>query len=109
VRGGGDSVEADGFDTVAADCETVGRVDGAPAGAQVDVDDGRPPAVETGAATLQRLGRARVVRVYATISEPGALGASGSLEASGLALPVKRVAGRRVSVGRAAVSSCGTR
>ena len=53
-------------------------------------DDGRPPKVDAGAPTVQRLGRKRIVRVYATTSKPGTLGASGSLEASGLMLPVKR-------------------
>jgi len=93
---GADTVEADGIDTVAADCESVLRADTAPVAPTAD--DGRPPEVDAGAPTVQRVGRVRVVRVYATMSEQGTLGASGSLEAAGLALPVKRVASRRVHV-----------
>ena len=57
--------------------------------------------MDVGAPTLQRLGRARVVRVYATTSERGTLGASGFLEATGLTLPIKRVRpeARRASAG----------
>ena len=95
---GADTADADGLDTVHADCEGVMRTDTSPAPASGAADDGRPPEVDAGAPTFQRLGRARVVRVYATISERGTLGASGSLEASGLVLPVKRLASRRVDV-----------
>ena len=52
-----------------------------------------------GAPTLQRLGRARRVRVYATSSERGTLGASGFIDVAGLTLPVKKVPRRRVRVG----------
>jgi thrombospondin type 3 repeat protein/hemolysin type calcium-binding protein len=90
---GADTVDADGADVVAADCEQVARTDTAPPGTASD--DGRPPAVDVGALTVQR---GRIVRVYATTSEPGTLGASGSLEAAGLALPIKSVPRRRVDV-----------
>ncbi len=63
------------------------------------MDDGRPPQLAVGAPTLQRLGRSRKVRVYATSSEPGAISASGALEVAGLALPVKTIDRRRVRVG----------
>jgi RTX calcium-binding nonapeptide repeat (4 copies)/Thrombospondin type 3 repeat len=93
---GADRVEADTLDRVAADCESVTRVaTAAPDGA---ADDGRPPEVEVGAPTLQRLGRGRLVRVYATSSERGALSASGSLTVSGLALPIKTIERERVPV-----------
>ncbi len=93
---GVDTLDADGADVVAADCETATRTG---TGSPVPVaDDGRPPVVDAGAPTVQRVGRSRVVRVYATTSKPGTLGASGSLNASGIALPIKRVATRRVPV-----------
>ena len=57
------------------------------------------PRSAVGAPTLQRLGRARRVSVYATSSERGTLGASGFLDVAGLALPVKKVPRRRVRVG----------
>ncbi len=94
---GADTVDADTLDTVAADCESVTRTFTAPP-AGAGADDGRPPRVDVGAPTLQRLGRSRQVRVYATSSERGALSASGALEASGLALPIKRIAAKRVRV-----------
>jgi RTX calcium-binding nonapeptide repeat (4 copies)/Thrombospondin type 3 repeat len=90
---GADSVDADGADTIAADCEQVTRT--ATTAPGPTADDGKPPVVDAGAPTVQR---GRVVRVYATTSEPGTLGASGSLRASGLALPVKRVAAKRITV-----------
>jgi hypothetical protein len=93
---GADSVDADAADTIAADCETTSRT--AVATAPTAVDDGRPPVVQAGAPTIQRVGRTRVVRMYATISEPGTLSASGWLSATGLRLPVKRVAPERVPV-----------
>jgi Thrombospondin type 3 repeat/RTX calcium-binding nonapeptide repeat (4 copies) len=93
---GADTVDADTFDTVAADCESVSRTaTQAPAGG---ADDGKPPVVDVGAPTLQVLGRSRVVRVYATTSERGTLSASGSLEAAGVALPVKKIGRVRVRV-----------
>ena len=93
---GVDTLDADGADAVAADCETATRSDTASPAAVAD--DGRPPVVDAGAPTVQRLDRSRVVRVYATTSKPGTLGASGSLNASGIAVPIKRVATRRVPV-----------
>ena len=95
---GPDTVDADTVDRVGADCESVTRTLTAPPG-DAGADDGRPPRVDVGAPTLQRLGRARAVRVYATSSERGALSASGSLEVAGLALPVKTIARRAVRVG----------
>ena len=94
---GADSVDADTFDTLAADCESVART----ATQAPPVDRQRtaePPLVDVGAPTLQTLGRSRVVRVYATSSERGALSASGSLTARGLTLPVKRIGRKRVRV-----------
>ena len=82
---------------MAADCENVTRI--ATAGPGASADDGRPPQLEVGAPTLQRLGRSRKVRVYATSSERGAMSASGALEVAGLALPVKTIDRRRVRVG----------
>jgi RTX calcium-binding nonapeptide repeat (4 copies)/Thrombospondin type 3 repeat len=94
---GADTVAADTLDRVAADCESVTRT--FTAAPDTGADDGRPPRVEVGAPTLQRLGRSRSVRVYATSSERGALSASGSLEVAGLALPVKTIDRKRVRVG----------
>ena len=93
---GDDVVEADDADAVAADCERVSRVTTAPAGNVTD--DGRPPVVDAGSLTVQRITSRRVVRVYATTSEAGTLGASGALEATGLTLPIKRVAPKRIAV-----------
>jgi hypothetical protein len=95
---GSDTVDADTLDTVAADCESVTRTATAPP-AGAGADDGRPPQVDVGAPTLQRLGRSRQVHVYATSSERGALSASGALEVAGLALPIKKIAAKRVRVG----------
>ena len=93
-----DAVEADTLDRVAADCESISRAaTAAPAGAAED--DGRPPQVQTGALTVQRVGRSRVVRVFATSSKRGTLSASGSLRVRGLTLPIKTVARKRVRVG----------
>lgn len=93
---GADSVDADTFDSLAADCESVSRT--ATAAPQGDIDDGRPPLVDAGAPVIQELGRSRLVRVYATSSERGTLGASGGLTADGVTLPVKRVQAKRVRV-----------
>ena len=68
---GVDSVDADGADAVAADCENVTRT--ATAAPAATADDGRPPKVDAGAPTVQRVGRSRLVRVYATTSKPGTL------------------------------------
>jgi hypothetical protein len=94
---GADTVDADTLDQVAPDCESVTRTGTAPPG-DGGADDGRPPQVEVGAPTLQRLGRSRTVRVYATSSERGTVSASGFLDVAGLALPVKRVPRKRVAV-----------
>ena len=93
---GADTVDADGADTIAADCETVTRTATAPPA--VTADDGRRPTVDAGAPTLQRVGRSRTVRVYATTSKPGTLAASGFLTATGLRLPIARVAPARIAV-----------
>jgi hypothetical protein len=93
---GHDTVDADGGDAVAADCENVTRTGSAPPAAVAD--DGRPPQVAVGAATLQHVGRSRMVRVYATSGEAGTLAASGFLEAAGLRLPVTRIGPVRVPV-----------
>jgi hypothetical protein len=93
---GADAVDADGADAVAADCESVTRTATAPPAA--GADDGRPPKVDAGAPTVQRMGRARTVRVYATTSKPGTLAASGRLEAAGLRLPITQVPRARVRV-----------
>jgi Thrombospondin type 3 repeat/RTX calcium-binding nonapeptide repeat (4 copies) len=94
---GADTVDADTLDRVSDDCETVTRTF-VPAPA-VGADDGRPPRLEVGALTLQRPGRSRRVRVYATASEPGAVSASGALEVGGLTLPVKTIKRQRIEVG----------
>ena len=75
---GADTVDADTLDIVAADCESVTRTRTAAAGRR---GRRRRPAAagRVGAPTLQRLGRSRRVRVYATSSERGALSASGAL------------------------------
>jgi len=93
---GVDSVDADGADAVAADCENVTRT--ATAAPTASADDGRPPKVDALAPTVQRVGRSRLVRVYATTSKPGTLRASGTLTASGLTLPISRVRPVRVRV-----------
>jgi Thrombospondin type 3 repeat/RTX calcium-binding nonapeptide repeat (4 copies) len=92
---GADTVDADGGDSVAADCENVTRTGTAP---PVAADDGRPPQVGAGAATLQHVGRSRVVHVYATTSKAGSLAASGFLEAADLRLPILRIGPVRVAV-----------
>jgi hypothetical protein len=91
---GADTVDADTVDRVAADCESVSRT--ATAGPEAGAEDGKPPRLEVGALTLQRLGR---VRVYATSSERGAVSASGGLAVGDLLLPVKTIDRRRVRVG----------
>jgi Thrombospondin type 3 repeat/RTX calcium-binding nonapeptide repeat (4 copies) len=94
---GADTVDADTVDRVAADCENVAReFTAAPV---TGAEDGRPPRLEVGAPVLQRLGRSRVVRVYATSSERGAVSASGGLTIGGLTLPVKTIDRERIRVG----------
>jgi hypothetical protein len=82
---------------VAADCENVARAfSAAPV---TGAEDGKPPRLEVGAPVLQRLGRSRLVRVYATSSERGAVSASGGLTIGGLTLPVKTIDRERIRVG----------
>ncbi|HEX6026786.1 MAG TPA: hypothetical protein VFZ00_32615 [Solirubrobacter sp.] len=84
-----DRVEADGLDTVALDCETVTRTMTAPPEAGATATDKTAPKVDASAVTLQRLGRRRpAVRVAATSSERGTVGASGFLDVAGLSLPL---------------------
>jgi Ca2+-binding RTX toxin-like protein len=94
---GADVVDADTFDRVAADCETVTRTLTAPPEGE-GPDDGRRPVLDVGATTIQRVGASRRVRVYATSSKRGTISASGFLDVAGLALPV-RTDRRRVRVG----------
>jgi hypothetical protein len=91
---GADTVDADTADRVAADCESVSRT--ATAAPETGAEDGKPPRLEVGAPTLQRLG---LVRVYATSSERGAVSASGGLTIGDLVLPVKTIDRRRIRVG----------
>ena len=94
---GDDTEEADTVDRVATDCENVARAfEAAPV---TGAEDGRPPRLEVGAPVLQRLGRSRVVRVYATSSERGAVSASGGLTIGGLTLPVKTIDRKQIRVG----------
>ena len=94
---GADTVDADTVDRVAVDCENVAReFTAAPI---VGAEDGKPPRLEVGAPVLQRPGRSRVVRVYATSSERGAVSASGGLTIGGLTLPVKTIDRERIRVG----------
>jgi Ca2+-binding RTX toxin-like protein len=95
---GSDTVDADTLDPVSGDCESVSRV--AIVGGTV-VDDGKPPKLQVGALTLQRLGKSRTVRVYATSSEQGTVSASGGLTIGGLVLPVKTIDRKRIKVGGA--------
>ncbi|HEV3379245.1 MAG TPA: thrombospondin type 3 repeat-containing protein [Thermoleophilaceae bacterium] len=94
---GSDTVEADTVDRVTGDCENVARA--FVAAPTTGAEDGKPPRLEVGAPVLQRLGRGRVVRVYATSSERGAVSASGALRMGGLALPVKTIDRKRIRVG----------
>jgi RTX calcium-binding nonapeptide repeat (4 copies)/Thrombospondin type 3 repeat len=94
---GADTVEADTLDRVAADCESVSRV--ATAAPDGGADDGRPPRLEVGAPTLQRIGGSRRVKVYATSSERGAVSASGGLDLGNLVLPIKTIDRKRIKVG----------
>jgi hypothetical protein len=93
---GADTVDADTVDQVAADCENVARA--FTAAPVTGADDGKPPLLEAGASVLQRLGRSRTVRVYATSSERGAVSASGGLTIGGLTLPVKTIDRERIRV-----------
>ena len=89
---GADRVDADGFDTLAGDCEAVTRTTTTPPpDAGETATDKRAPAVDVGAVTTQRLGRRGVIRVAATSSERGTLGASGFIDIGGLRLPLGNV------------------
>jgi hypothetical protein len=94
---GADRVEADGFDTVAIDCESVTRTLTAPPEAPASATDKTPPKVDASAVTMQRLGRRGVVRVAATTSERGTVGMSGFVDVAGLSLPLASTS-KRVNV-----------
>ena len=93
---GADAVVADGFDDVAADCESVDRATVAPAGGATN--NRTAPKVAAGGSTRQRIGPRGRIHVLATSSEPGYAAASGFLDAGGLRLPL-RSDRRRISVG----------
>jgi Ca2+-binding RTX toxin-like protein len=101
---GADRVEADTVDVVEADCESVTRSTVAPPPEGAAGDDSTAPVVRAGASTLQRVGRSRRVRLFATSSERGFVAASGFLDVAGLALPLQsdrrrvRVAGGGVQL-----------
>ncbi len=89
---GEDVVDADSFDTAAANCEGVTST-AVPPAAVYDIP-GRPR-VRVGAAVIQP---ARTVHVYATVSERASVSASGFLEMPGLRLPIVRLPRREVTV-----------
>jgi Ca2+-binding RTX toxin-like protein len=92
---GADRVEADDLDNVALDCETIARMLTAPPpDAGATSTDKTPPVVDAGAATVQRLGRRGIVRVAATSSERGTVGASGFIEIDDLRLPLTSASAR---------------
>ena len=93
---GRDRVAADTLDDAAIDCEQVGRRPVVPPQDSGDANDRTGPHVEAGGKTVQRLGR-RSVKLLATSSERGMLGASGSLDVSGISLPLQSDR-RRVTV-----------
>ena len=99
---GVDVVDADTLDDVAADCEQVANTPTDPPSGSSGDEPG-PPALDVGAHTVQRPGASRLLRVYATSSEPGAISASGILEIAGLPRPVQAES-RRVEVGGAGVA-----
>ena len=89
---GADRVDADGFDTVAGDCEAVARTaTAAPPDAGRTATDTTAPTVDASAITLQRLGSRGVVKVVGTSSERGTLGASGYITVGGVNLPLGNV------------------
>ncbi len=94
---GTDTVEADGSDTVAEDCEVVTRTSVVPVTG--GADEPGPPVLAVGAPVLQRGVKNAVIRVFATASEPATLSASGFLEAGGLQLPIVRLPAKDVTVG----------
>ena len=89
---GADRVDADAFDELAPDCESVTRTATAPPPESGSTaTDKTPPKVDVGAVTLQKLGKRGVVRVMGTSSERGTLGASGYIDIAGLQLPLGNV------------------
>jgi Thrombospondin type 3 repeat/RTX calcium-binding nonapeptide repeat (4 copies) len=97
---GNDSVDADGADTVAADCETVVRDDVPVPPAQPGAEDvPGPPGLAVGAAVLQPASQGGAVRIYATATERATISASGFLDAAGLQLPIERLTAQEVAVG----------
>ena len=99
---GVDVVDADTLDDVAADCEQVANTATDPPSGSGGDEPG-PPALDVGAQTFQRPGASRLVRVYATSSEPGTISASGILEIAGLQRPVLTDS-RRIEIGGAGVA-----
>jgi hypothetical protein len=93
---GRDRVAADTLDDVAIDCEEVGRRPVVPPQDSGETNDRTGPRVEAGGKTVQRPGR-RSVKLLATSSERGYLAASGSLDVSGISLPLQSDR-RRVTV-----------
>ncbi|MDA0183945.1 hypothetical protein OJ997_26800 [Solirubrobacter phytolaccae] len=92
---GSDRVDADELDVVAGDCETVTRTKTAPPPDTVGIQaDKTPPKVDASAVTLQKLGKRAVVRVAATSSERGTIGASGFLDAGDISLPLDNASAR---------------
>jgi hypothetical protein len=89
---GSDRADADAFDELAADCESVSRTATAPPPESGSTaTDKTAPKVDVGAITLQKLGQRGVVRVVGTSSERGTLGASGYIDIAGLRLPLGNV------------------
>jgi hypothetical protein len=99
---GRDRLQADTLDTVEGGCESVSRTAVPPPPEGQSGDDTTAPVVRAGGSTLQRVGRTGRVTIAATSSEPGFVAASGSLEVTGLALPLQSNR-RRVSVAGAGV------
>jgi Ca2+-binding RTX toxin-like protein len=94
---GSDRVDADTLDEVAGDCEAVTRtLTPAPPGTST-TRDRVAPQLQVGAATRQRIGRSRRLRVFASSSEMGFVAASGALRIDGLGLPLS-VARRPIAV-----------
>ncbi|HEX8102080.1 MAG TPA: calcium-binding protein, partial [Solirubrobacteraceae bacterium] len=100
---GTDKVDADTFDDVAPDCETVVRAAAAPAvgadGAATGAGGGTgdaslrgdktAPKLRVGGSTSQKLRSGRRMKLLATSSERGTVAASGFLDVAGLRLPLK--------------------
>lgn len=92
---GNDRVDADELDVVAPDCEAVTRTKTAPPPDTANLlADKTPPKVDASAATVQRLGKKAVIRVAATSSERGTIGASGFLDAGDISLPLDNASAR---------------